>query len=169
MYDTILYPTDGSASAAGAMETVQGLAELTGATVHVLHAIDARPAALGLGDDPQPENAPGMVGSPDGDTGGMGGQRSGTAELRAQLRENANDLVSQTAAELADVSTETAVRQGVPHDVILSYTAESDADVIVMGTQGRSGLSRYLLGSVTEKVVRMADVPVVTTRDGEEA
>ncbi len=58
----------------------------------------------------------------------------------------------------------TAVDQGVPHEVILEYVDEHDVDMIVMGTQGRTGIDRVLVGSVTERIVRMADVPVVTVR-----
>ncbi|WP_440769176.1 universal stress protein [Natronorubrum sp. DTA28] len=67
-------------------------------------------------------------------------------------------------AERAAVDVETAVEQGVPHEEILGYADENDIDMIVMGTQGRTGLDRVLVGSVTERVVRMADVPVVTVR-----
>ena len=58
----------------------------------------------------------------------------------------------------------TAVEQGVPHEAILEYADDHGIDMIVMGTQGRTGLDRLLVGSVTERVVRMADVPVVTVR-----
>lgn len=64
----------------------------------------------------------------------------------------------------AGVPVETAVEQGVPHEEILEYADEHGIDMIVMGTQGRTGLDRVLVGSVTERVVRMADVPVVTVR-----
>ena len=46
----------------------------------------------------------------------------------------------------------------------VDYADEAGADLVVMGTHGRTGLDRYLLGSVTEKVVRTADVPVLTVR-----
>ena len=58
----------------------------------------------------------------------------------------------------------TAVEQGVPHEEIIEYADDHDIDMIIMGTQGRTGLDRLLVGSVTERVVRMADVPVVTVR-----
>lgn len=66
------------------------------------------------------------------------------------------------------VPVETAVEQGVPHEEILAYADDRDVDMIVMGTQGRTGLDRVLVGSVTERIVRMADVPVVTVRLSEE-
>jgi len=63
------------------------------------------------------------------------------------------------------VTTET--RRGEPYRTILDYADEAVVDVIVMGTHGRRGLDRYLLGSVTEKVVRAATVPVLTIRADE--
>jgi nucleotide-binding universal stress UspA family protein len=68
-------------------------------------------------------------------------------------------------AEAAGVDTiEGVVAQGAPHRAILDYVDEQDIDLIVMGTHGRTGLDRYLLGSVTEKVVRLSDAPVLTVR-----
>lgn len=58
----------------------------------------------------------------------------------------------------------TAVEHGVPHEEILAYVEDNGIDMVVMGTQGRTGLDRVLVGSVAERVVRLADVPVVTVR-----
>ncbi|WP_226041446.1 universal stress protein [Natrinema sp. DC36] len=66
------------------------------------------------------------------------------------------------------VDVVTAVEQGVPHEEILAYADDHGIDMIVMGTQGRTGLDRVLVGSVTERIVRMADVPVVTVRLNDE-
>lgn len=60
------------------------------------------------------------------------------------------------------VDVVTAIERGVPHEEILAYAADNEIDMIVMGTQGRTGLDRVLTGSVTERVIRMADIPVVT-------
>ncbi len=67
-------------------------------------------------------------------------------------------------AERADIPVTTTIERGVPHECILTYASENDIDMIVMGTQGRTGLDRFLVGSVTERIVRMADAPVVTLR-----
>ncbi|APW99828.1 universal stress protein UspA [Halobiforma lacisalsi AJ5] len=67
-------------------------------------------------------------------------------------------------ADRRGIDATTAVRQGVPHEEILNYADEEGIDAIVMGTQGRTGLDRVLVGSVTERIVRMADIPVVTVR-----
>ncbi|HEY3253324.1 MAG TPA: universal stress protein, partial [Polyangiaceae bacterium] len=59
------------------------------------------------------------------------------------------------------------LRAGVPWEEVLSAAAQIKADLIVMGTHGRRGLERALLGSVAEKVVRMARVPVLTAHGTE--
>ena len=82
--------------------------------------------------------------------------------------ERAVAVVADRAAERG-VPAETAVERGVPHEAILEYAAENDADAIVMATHGRTGVERFLLGSVTERVVRRSPVPVLVVRveDGE--
>lgn len=74
-----------------------------------------------------------------------------------------NPAVDEAAerARSCDVTVETHVGHGSPHTVITEYAADH-ADVIVMATHGREGLDHTLLGSVTEKVVRTAEVPVLT-------
>ncbi|MFB6219011.1 MAG: universal stress protein [Halobacteriaceae archaeon] len=135
MYGTILVPTDGSEGAARATEHAVELAATYGATVHALNVVE--PAY-----------------STDFNAG----------ELRASLEaagEEAVEAVADRAAE-AGVEAVTAVVEGDPHREILSYAEAVDADLVVMGTHGRTGLDRYLLGSVAERVVRTADAPVLT-------
>ncbi|WP_265111333.1 universal stress protein [Halosolutus halophilus] len=81
-------------------------------------------------------------------------------------RRAAQRAVARVEADARDggLPVTTAVRRGVPHEEILDYADEEGVDLIVMGTQGRTGLDRVLVGSVTERLVRMADVPVVTVR-----
>jgi nucleotide-binding universal stress UspA family protein len=59
---------------------------------------------------------------------------------------------------------ETAVVVGTVHRSIRSYVEENDIDLVVMGTHGRQGIERFLLGSVTERTVRTSPVPVLTVR-----
>jgi nucleotide-binding universal stress UspA family protein len=61
-----------------------------------------------------------------------------------------------------DVDIESALEQGEPEAVVLRMIEKVDADLVVMGTHGRRGLARAILGSVTEAVVRGSPVPVVT-------
>lgn len=58
----------------------------------------------------------------------------------------------------------TEVVEGNPHEKILEYVSEHDIDMVVMGTHGRTGLDRALMGSVAERVVRRSPVPVLTVR-----
>ncbi len=53
---------------------------------------------------------------------------------------------------------------GIPHDEIIHAAEELNADLIVMGTHGRTGLAHFLIGSVAERVVRMSPLPVLTVR-----
>jgi nucleotide-binding universal stress UspA family protein len=69
-----------------------------------------------------------------------------------------------TAAEAEDLATAENVREGTPHDEILAYVDEADIDLVVMGTHGKSGLARVLLGSTAEEVVRQSPVPVLTVK-----
>jgi nucleotide-binding universal stress UspA family protein len=69
--------------------------------------------------------------------------------------------------ELRFPAAKSLLRSGVPWEEVLGAAAEIKADLIVMGTHGRRGLERALLGSVAEKVVRMSRVPVLTVHGAE--
>ena len=69
-----------------------------------------------------------------------------------------------TALAAAGVPARVRVETGVAWEEILRVARDEQADVIVMGTHGRTGLNRLLLGSVTERVVRQAPCPVLTVR-----
>lgn len=72
-----------------------------------------------------------------------------------------------SAAEQSGVRTRFVLRSGVPHEQIVAACAEEGADMLVIGTHGRSGLNRFLMGSVAERVVRSASCPVLTVRTPE--
>jgi nucleotide-binding universal stress UspA family protein len=79
--------------------------------------------------------------------------------------EHKNRLDKLIAAEVPAVMTTAAlVREGYAPDEILAVVGEVHPDLIVMGTHGRTGLTRALLGSVAERVIRQAEVPVLVTR-----
>lgn len=75
-----------------------------------------------------------------------------------------NQRALDQLAKTRNAVTQTFVRVGDARDVILQMADELKADLIVMGTHGRRGISRALLGSVTETVVRTSPVPVLTVR-----
>jgi nucleotide-binding universal stress UspA family protein len=92
-----------------------------------------------------------------------------TPELRAVVegqRKWAADALAARAAALAaeGVTARAVVKDGVAWQEIVRLAAEEHADMIVMGTQGRTGLERLLLGSVAERVLRHAPCPVLTVR-----
>lgn len=143
MYDRILVPTDGSDGAHTAFEHGLALAERFGADLHVLHAVD-------------PSLIPPEVGA---------------ERVIDALRESAQDDLRELRrrGESMGIETETTIVDGGPHDAVLAFVDEHDIDLVVMGTHGRTGLGRWLLGSVTERVVRTCPVPVLTVRVAEEA
>ncbi|MFC6615786.1 universal stress protein [Halopenitus salinus] len=84
-----------------------------------------------------------------------------TEDWYENAERNAETLLSETV-ERADIDAETLVEVGRPVHTILE--AADDFDGIVIGSQGRTGLSRVLLGSVAEGVVRKAEIPVTVVR-----
>jgi nucleotide-binding universal stress UspA family protein len=100
------------------------------------------------------------------DTMAMGVDVRSTSVLE-MLEESARSAVGRVeerASESAISEVETAITHGSPYRSIQKYVREEDIDLVVMGTHGRSGIERYLLGSVTEKTVRTASAPVMTVR-----
>ncbi|AGB36182.1 universal stress protein [Natronococcus occultus] len=84
-----------------------------------------------------------------------------------ELEEEKAEALFETARELAtdhDGTLETATMVGAPPRGIVEYASEHDVDGIVLGSHGREGVSRVLLGSVAEQVVRRAQVPVTVVR-----
>jgi nucleotide-binding universal stress UspA family protein len=133
-YEDVLLPTDGSEGAEVAVEWGLALAVATDATVHTVYSVETSHFA-GL---------------------------EGVAQIHDALEEVGREALD-TVRDLADarnVSVTGHVATGPAARMILSYADDNDADVIVMGTHGRTGVQRYLIGSVTETVVRQADVPV---------
>jgi nucleotide-binding universal stress UspA family protein len=93
----------------------------------------------------------------------------GTPEVRKVFESQrawVTDTFTERAVALAaeGVSARGLVKTGVPWREIVQAAADEHADMIVMGTQGRTGLDRLLLGSVAERVVRGAPCPVLTVR-----
>lgn len=144
MYETILVPTDGSRGTERAVDHGLDIAKRYDATIHALYVIDVADLM---------------------DVGYVGG-RSDFEQTIEPLEDEAARAVGEIRerARQRNVNVITVVREGVPYETIVEYVDEVGADLVVMGTHGRSGLPRYLLGSVTEKVVRTADVPVLTVR-----
>jgi len=138
MYETILLPTDGSGDVDEVANHALHVASLAGATVHAVHVIEGGKARGAHPDDETVEEA----------------------------REAGEAAVGEIEAlgEEQGVPVTTAVLEGNAGEAILDYAEQVGVDMIVMGTHGRSGLDRFLVGSVAERVIRMSDVPVMTVR-----
>ncbi len=143
MYDEILIPTDGGPAAHTAVSHAINLAQGFDARVHALFVVDA---------------------------GAYAPMGSGAAVLMDALRADGEDAVQQVTERATEVGLDTVdtVTTGTAHSQIIEYADQNAIDLIVMGTHGRQGLDRYLLGSVTERVVRSADVPVLTVSQPDE-
>lgn len=141
MIGTILVPTDGSAGAEATIAHATELARTYGAAVHTLYVVDTsgEPPAIS-GDDREDLLAP--------------SERRGR-EATIRITDRAEELDLKAARE---------VREGTPYSEILAYADEYGVDLLVMGTHGRTGADRARLGSTTERVLTLADVPVLSVR-----
>lgn len=142
MFDIILVPTDGSESMARVIDTASGLAEAHDAALRFVYVVPTEAFERLPLDTPW-------------------------ESVDAMLREEAETALS-AAKERATVGrTETVVRDGSPGREIPAYAEEVGCDLIVMGAHSRLDSERELLGSVTGRVVRSAEIPVMTVRVGE--
>ena len=144
-YERILVPTDGSEETREAVEHAIDLAAEHDATIHALYVVNSA-SFSGLPMESSWESVAAMM------------NEEGLAAL---------DEVEGIAAERG-VPVERALVDGNPSREIVRYAEDEDCDLVVMGTHGRGGIDRLLLGSVTEKVVRSSSVPVLTVRVDDE-
>lgn len=144
MYDGILLPTDGEAGAEEATRHAVELAAACDAVLHVLYVVDESVYTTYPGDEYVHE-------------------REGLEAALEQTGERTLEAVKETATD-AGIAARTALRYGTPHREIVNYADEEAVDLIVIGTKHRSGTYRRLLGSVTERVVRLTDRPVTVVK-----
>jgi nucleotide-binding universal stress UspA family protein len=137
---TILVPTDFSERSTSALEYAIHLAAKLGATVHVAHAFELP-----------------IVGFPDG-------TMTITAEMASRIIDAAQKALNDIEKNYGQrgVKLTTSLEQSDPRDGVIAAAKKAGADLIVMGTHGRRGLSRALIGSVAESVVRTSPIPVLT-------
>lgn len=140
-YRNVLVPSDGSDCAGAALRTGVDVAKAAGAAMHVLSVVNTASLAIDVRADAR--------------TGAEG--------------ESANEFVEEASAVAEDAGVESVsgtVESGASvHRTIRSYVEEHDVDVVVLGTHGRTGFERYVLGSVAEKLVRTSPIPVLTVRE----
>lgn len=143
MYDRILVPTDGSAGSRRAIAHAIELAGAHEATVDALYVV----------------NTVSFTSLP------MEASWEGVNDL---LRDEGEDAIAEVErlCDDRDVDVRRVVLEGSPSREIVTYAEREGCDLIVMGTHGRGGIDRLLLGSVAERVVRSSHVPVLTLRVG---
>ena len=138
----ILVPTDFSQYANYAVDYALELAKTLQARLTFIHVIHLTPLVTG-------------------DIGSLG-ISSYLAEIESDAQQRMQTLLNRVHQQGGQ--GETTIVQGVPFQVIIETAESRDVDLIVMGTHGRTGLTHVWMGSVAEKVVRLAPCPVLVTR-----
>ncbi len=140
MYDQILFPTDGSEPSESVLKYALQIAAEHEATIHVLNVVDISHDSL------------------------------------SGMQDDVDDTLEQEGTEIVDEAAQRATEHGIdvvsevlhgdPYEAIVEYSTQSAIELIVIPTHGRRGLQRFLLGSVTERVINTADVPVIAVNPG---
>lgn len=142
MRERVLVPTDGSPLAERALR--YAVAEFPEAAVTTLHVIDPFESVVAAEAGGLPDAA---------------GWYEAAQEGARAIHERAAEIADEAGVELT-----TATEVGAPARTIVEYAASNDVDHVVLGSHGRTGVSRVLLGSVAETVVRRAGCPVTVVR-----
>lgn len=138
-FERILVPTDGSSTSEHALKVALDVAATMGSSVTGLYVMDSSAYAAFPGD-------------------------LEWESIRQMLERESEEALAEVRELCEDQGTtcKAMVREGHPAEEIIE--ASRDHDLVVMGTHGRSGLEHLLMGSVTEKVIRHAPVPVLVVR-----
>ena len=145
-YRNIVIATDGSENSKRAISYGIEIAKLSGATVHALYVVDTSSFSS------IPMDA-------------------GWEAMYEILRKEGKKAVSEVKerGEVSGVEVREVLWEGHPSNEIIDFAENNNADLIVMGTLGKTGLDRFLMGSVAEKVVRGSKVPVLVVRSEEQS
>lgn len=144
MYERILLSTDGTAASDEAESHAIALADATDAVLHVLYVIDEDVVNAYSGDEYVDEAE---------------GPEHGLEELGEETLAGIRAEAADTGIEVVDV-----LRHGRPAETIVHYADESDVDLLVLGTKRRPEEYRTLLGSVTDRVLRLTTRPATVVK-----
>lgn len=146
MYQRILVPVDGSPTSTGGLDEAIRIAKLTHGRLRLLHVVDELSFALAMGSE----------------------SAYGDEALRSMRMEAKRVLDTALAtAQSAAVEADTRFRETFPStlpDEVAAEARDWGADLIVLGTHGRRGAKRMMLGSDAERILRVAPVPVLLVR-----
>jgi nucleotide-binding universal stress UspA family protein len=153
---TILLPTDFSEGSQAALEHATMLANAFNAKVVVLHVIES--IAATMTETMQRVDTEAMLKNM--------GQLPQVLEVYALVRRAVEPALDKVVQDLrkAGVSASRELAEGSAYEQIVAHGRAAHADLIVMGTHGRRGVNRLFIGSVAERVVRLAPCPVLTVR-----
>lgn len=144
-YKNLLFATDFSEGSANAVEQASSLAQITGARLHLFHVITELA-------DKRRRFIPADV------------IDTFINEINRHAQEDMQAFkAAHFAAPAFEVTTEVSV--GTGYEDILEEADKINADMIIVGTHGRTGIEKVLVGSTAERVVRNAKIPVLTVRD----
>ena len=139
-FKTILFATDFSPASELPLEYARSLALRFGATLHLVHVLE----------EPFPMGSEVYVAE--------------LPEFRERRMQNAQQQLAEIKSTLAGVNVTSEVGIGNPARQIVRLAEDNECDLIVMGTHGRGAVAHLLMGSVAERVVRLASCPVLTVR-----
>jgi nucleotide-binding universal stress UspA family protein len=139
LFERILVATDGSDRTKPAVSEALRIGHACGAAVHAAYVIDTRSVESAV-------------------SGGVSG------DAWAQLQSEAATALAQVKAHGEGVGVETVILEGKPAAEIVKYASEQKIDLIVVGTQGKKGIERLLLGSVAETIIRSATCRVLVVK-----
>lgn len=139
IFENILIATDGSEKNQPAVKKGLDIARHSGALVYAVYVIDETPFGAA-----QPEVM--------------------TDDLYTKLNSEGNHAVQRVKEGARDVDIETVVLTGRPAHAITEYARKKGVDLIVVGSQGKSGIERLILGSIAESIIRTADCMVLVVK-----
>jgi nucleotide-binding universal stress UspA family protein len=143
----IVVPTDFSELSLSAYNYAKDLAETMDAKIHLITVIDNHPPMLSKRNKTFSENAR------------LDLIETETKKQMTEIAEEIND---------SEIDVVQVIRNGIDYEEIVKYSNESDADLIVLATHGRTGVLHTVLGSVAEKVIRYTKRPVLVIHPEEE-
>jgi nucleotide-binding universal stress UspA family protein len=145
IFTNIMVATDGSELARKAVDSAVKLAQLNNAKLYAVHVI-----------------APGEIKVTQHDPRAVEWKKQMKEHLMTQGREATGYV--EKAGKIVNVSVEPVILEGNPADEIVNFAEKNDIDLIVIGTLGRTGIKRFLLGSIAENVLRHSKKPVLVIR-----
>lgn len=143
-FDNILVPTDFSANAQDALEYAKEIAKFANSTIHVLNVLEPLMIPVDTANYPSTK----------------------VSDVLSLVDKHSREKMSEISDFLSKnkIKNITAIEKGKPADIIYDYSNKNDIDAICIGTQGSTGIQHFLFGSTSDKVLRIAECPVIAVK-----